>query len=200
MRVHRHTHRLALSGFGIALLALHGCSPATSEAKTSEATADAVVEAESAPAGPDLNLVEGRSTERWQLIVNADWIQAYDFSLPTIRAHQPLGAFLSNKQHHEYRNPSKPKLIGVEDEGRTAFLELAVLWEPHHPILQTVEDRPDDMTQELHMVETWKWHEGEWYFVENERHSDFMKEHPGILEKGASSEGETSQAGSPKKG
>ena len=83
---------------------------------------------------------------------------------------------------------------GLEGGGETAFLELAVLWEPHHPILQTVDERPDDMTQELHMVETWKWFEGEWYFVENERHSDFMKEHPGILEKG------TSLPGAPEKG
>lgn len=185
MRVQRHAHRLALSGLGVALLALQGCSPASSSASSPQPTSQVQT---STVAEPDLSLVEGRSSERWQLIVNADWIQAYDYGLPAIRAHQSLGAFLTNKEHHEYRNPSKPNLIGTEDEGRIAFLELAVLWEPHHPILQTVEDRPDDMTQELHMVETWKWFEGEWYFVENERHSDFMKEHPGILEQGAAPE------------
>ena len=195
MRVQRHAHRLALSGLGVALLALQGCSPSSSSASSPSSSPPAISQAQtSTVAEPDLARVEGRSAERWQLIVNADWIQAYDYGLPAIRVHQPLGAFLSNKEHHEYRNPSQPKLIGIEGGGETAFLELAVLWEPHHPILQTVDERPDDMTQELHMVETWKWFEGEWYFVENERHSDFMKEHPGILEKG------TSLPGAPEKG
>lgn len=130
---------------------------------------------------PDLTTVLDRCRERWEVVVAADWIQAFDFNDPRAKELEPLGSFLQGKEHHEYRNPSKPNLIGTE--GDLAYMELAVLWEPHHPIIQTVSNKPEDMTQELHMVETWRWVDGEWYFVGNERQSDFHKAHPQIKER-----------------
>jgi hypothetical protein len=130
------------------------------------------------PSVPDLTQVEARSAARWELVVAQDWIQAYDFIPPQIRAVSSLGQFVSGKEHHEYRNPSRPRLIGSEKD--LAYVELSVLWEPHHPILQTVRDKPDDMTEELHMVETWKWQDGQWYFFGNARQNEFLAEHPEI--------------------
>ena len=85
-------------------------------------TDTAVVEEPAAPAEPVAADAEARSNERWELIVAGDWIQAYDFGLPQIRAAQPLGNFLTGKENHEYRNPSKAKVIGGEDD--VAYLEL----------------------------------------------------------------------------
>jgi len=172
-----HEAPLVHSLAALSLLLLAGCGAdvaaggAAPESEGSAATA-------SVPAEPDLSTVTGRSVERWQRVVAADWIQAYDYQHPAIKAQVPIGTFLANKEHHEYRNPSKPRLIG--SEGEEAYLELSVLWEPHHPILQTVNDRPDDMTEELHMVETWAWNEGEWYFVTNARAGEFHAKHPDL--------------------
>jgi hypothetical protein len=157
------------------LLVLTGCEEdvAASENAAAPATTEAAPDAE-----PDLSRVTARSAERWQRVVAADWIQAYDYQHPALKKQVPIGSFLANKEHHEYRNPSKPRLIG--SEGNQAFVELSVLWEPHHPILQTVENRPDDMTEELPMVETWAWTDGEWYFIQNERANEFHAKHPDL--------------------
>jgi hypothetical protein len=162
-------------GAACTLLLLTGCGEGVSASDAGEGASHTTQAREVANLEPDLSLVTSRSAERWQRVVAADWIQAYDYQHPAIKAQVPLGTFLANKEHHEYRNPSRPRLIG--SEGGQAFVELSVLWEPHHPILQTIKDRPDDMTEELHMVETWAWHEGSWYFVKNERSSEFHEAH-----------------------
>ncbi len=165
-------------------LTLLGCTGGSAE--TTSAAVQASGEATEADSrAPDLDTVAERSTEYWKSIVAADWIQAYDFTDPATREIVGLGQFLQQKEHHEYRNPSQPKLIG--SEGDLAYLELAVLWEPHHPILSTVRDKPADMTQELHMVETWRWVDGDWFFVGNDRQEDFHAEHPGLRAKDADS-------------
>ncbi|MFT7484302.1 MAG: ABC-type glycerol-3-phosphate transport system substrate-binding protein [Candidatus Paceibacteria bacterium] len=161
---------LAACGAGVSATA-----PATGKtAATSAGTKPAAVLA----VEPTLDTLPARSVARWETVVAVDWIQAYEFLDPTIRQLQPLGQYMAGKENHEYRNPSAPLVIG--SDGELGYVELSVLWEPHHPILQTVANAPDDMTDELHMVETWRWDAGEWYFVKNERAPDFHKEHPGL--------------------
>jgi len=174
-------HHLITALGGGALLVLGACSQGES---TASPEAGAVQAADSAKdvanLEPDVSLVEARSAARWELVVLSDWIQVYDYQLPALRKEVPIGQFLSNKEFHEYRAPSKPRLIGAE--GEQAFVELSVLWEPHHPIIIPIPTRWDDPDQaeELHVVETWSWHEGEWFFVENERAKDFHGAHPGL--------------------
>ena len=128
---------------GIAL-ALAGCSGSAAPTSPDEADTNdqgsATNDQGSAEAGPDLSTVVGRSVERWQSVVAADWIQAFDFQDPRAKEFQPLGSYLQGKELHEYRNPSQPAMIGTE--GDLVYLELAVLWEPHHPILDTIDVKP----------------------------------------------------------
>lgn len=181
----RLPHLFAALGTG-ALIALAGCSYDEVDAAASpKASAKASTEAQGVEAAkpganltPDLSLVEARSVERWNLVVAADWIQAYDFLLPAMKREVSIGNFLGNKEHHEYRNPSEPRLIGTE--GNLAFLECSVLWTPHHPILGTAKNKPKDLTDELHMIESWAWQDGTWYFVKNERVRDFFEAHPNL--------------------
>ncbi len=180
----RLQHLFAALGTG-ALFALAGCSDEVgAAANPGTSTETPVVETAQPVANlaPDLSLVEARSVERWKLVVGADWIQVYDFLVPAMKAEMSIGTFLSNKEHHEYRNPSEPRLIGSRDN--LAFLECSALWTPHHPVLQTAKNAPDDMTDELHMVETWVWQGGTWYFAKNERVRDFFDANPDIAKKG----------------
>lgn len=179
---------ISLVGLGLSIAVVgcgSGAAPATKTPGGSAAShaVEVVEEAENAVdlSVPNLDTVSQRSIARWESVVAGDWIQAYDFNDPRGKAVESIGNFLQGKEHHEFRNPSEPKLIG--SEGDLAYTELAVLWEPHHPIIQTVRDKPEDMTQELHMVETWRWVEGDWYFVMNQRQGEFHEAHPEIREK-----------------
>jgi len=140
-----------------------------------EATTD-VQETATAVATPE-SLV-ARSAARWNLIEGADWIQAYDFLVPEAKRLQSLTQYIGGKENFEYRNPSEPKVIGNDE--LLYYVEVSVLFEPHHPILETVRNRPDDMTEELHIVETWRAIDGEWFWVNNARQGDFLKAHPEI--------------------
>jgi hypothetical protein len=166
-----------IGGLGLALLFVFGIGCGSENVDGPTTTEQAPVVA----AAPDLSVVVSRSQARWELVVAGDWLQSYDFMPPSVRKNVKLGMYLSGKEHHEYTNPSVPKLIG--SEGNVAYLELSVLWEPHHPILDTVKDRPDDMTEELTMIETWEWFEGEWYLRGSQRPKEFLEEHPDVRNK-----------------
>lgn len=177
-------------GLGLALLISSSCSSdkeaaagstAGSAAGGTPAIAEQPSATESAPTAigePTMQSLVARSEARWENVVAGDWIQAYDFVPPELREMVPLGKYLQGKENHEYRNPSKPKVIGSKDD--LWFLEVSVLWEPHHPILQTVREKPEDMTEELTMIELWKQSEGDWYFVKTERPEEFLKLFPDV--------------------
>ncbi|MFT7669993.1 MAG: hypothetical protein ACI8X5_002700 [Planctomycetota bacterium] len=169
-------------GLGFALLfVLATCSENTlgpEEAVVDSAPAEIAVLAGLESDGPKMETVVSRSESRWDTVTAGDWIQAFEFQDPRAKTIQPIGTYLQGKEHHEYRNPSKPHMIG--SEGDLVYLELAVLWEPHHPILGTVSNSPQNLTQELHMVETWRWVDGDWFFVTNERQGEFHEAHPEI--------------------
>lgn len=186
MKLH-HT----IAGLGLsALMLFAGCSDgAVSEAANGTqgasaavneeaGAADAAADADADLSTPNTDTLVARSVAHWDLVVAADWIQAYDFLEPARKAAKPLGQYISGKVMHEYRNPSAPQLIGTD--GDKAFLELSVLWEPHHPQIQNAANAPDDMTEELHMVEIWRWVKGEWYFTESVRANEFHQAHPGL--------------------
>ncbi len=129
-----------------------------------------------APKAPDVKDALARAEKRWEMIQAEDWIQAYDFLAPARRRQEKLGGYLAGKSDHEYRNPSKPHLLGME--GEQAFLEVSVLWTPHHDILKTADNAPEDFTEQLEMIETWQWIDQEWYWVAVTRQNEFLDEHP----------------------
>ncbi len=147
-------------------------SPASAEADNNSVAAETAAE-------PDLDQVAGRSAARWEMIVATDWIQAYDFIHPAIKEHQSLASYLAGKEHHEYRSPSTPVLIGSEADH--AYLELSVLWQTHHPQVLAASNIGDDLTQEMQIIETWIWQDGTWYWSSTERQREFLEKHPDLV-------------------
>lgn len=129
-----------------------------------------------APKVRDAKVALARAAKRWEMIAAEDWIQAYDFMAPTRRKQEKISQYLSNKEDHEYRNPSKPHLIGTD--GDFAYIEFSVVWTPHHAILNMVDIGPENYTQTLDMIETWQWVEGEWYWIRVDRQNEFLAAHP----------------------
>jgi len=129
-----------------------------------------------APQVGDTKSALARSAKRWEMIAAEDWIQAYDYLAPARRKQETLAQYLSNKEDHEYRNPSKPHLIGTD--GDFAYIEFSVVWTPHHPILNTVDIGPESYTQTLNMIESWQWVDGEWYWIHVARQNEFLAAHP----------------------
>lgn len=117
-----------------------------------------------------------RSQTRWEVIEGGDWIQAYEFLSPSRKRQESLGRFLQGKDDHEYRNATKPVLLG--EEGDQAFLEVSVRWTPHHDILDTAHNKPEDYTQTLNVIETWHWVDGVWCWIKLERQNEFLAANP----------------------
>ena len=148
--------------------------PASEQAQTTEVT-------EAASETPDASKVVERAAARWDAVVAGEWIQAYDFLPPAVRKVETLPRYLANKEHHEYRNPSKPFLL--HHEGETAYVEVNVVWETHHPQVVIASNNPGDLAQTLHTIETWVWADGEWYWSAVDRQKDFFKANPAIAKK-----------------
>jgi hypothetical protein len=132
-----------------------------------------------APA-PDPSGLTERAAERWGMIAAGDWIQVYEFNNPAYRATQGLYEFLDGKHYHHYRDPSQPELIALE--GDQAYLRTGAYWKPSHPMVIQARGG-EDIEDFLEMVETWEWAEGAWYFLKNDRRSDFYGEHPDLLKR-----------------
>ena len=121
---------------------------------------------------PEYEIAPARSAARGDTIVAGDWVQSYDFLAPARKAQESLVRYLAGKDYHEYRNPSRPHLHSTD--GKTAYVEVSVLWTTHHPMIPADTD-PEYLIQELHIIETWMWIEGEWFWVENTRQSEFLR-------------------------
>ena len=176
-----------LTGSGLALAACIGfasCEKASQAA--SGGTEPASAELASTPAGeaepaasdlaPDTSELMARVNARWDVITHDDWIQAYDYLTPDLKDLQKLSQFLSGKEDHQYRNPGKPRLVGVD--GALAFVDIEVVWTPlHAQIYQAQNVPPEGLTQVLRTIETWVWVDGEWYWQATDRREDFYKAH-----------------------
>jgi hypothetical protein len=137
-----------------------------------------------APSEPDPKLLLTRVRERWNFVTNQDWIQAYDFFSPARKRVERLTGFLGGKEYHEYGEASKPVLVAIEEN--LGYVELTVDWTPHHPELLTaanLDEAPAGLTQTLHMIETWEWVDGQWYYRGAERRNEFFDAHPRLARK-----------------
>ena len=163
------------------VLGLAACSAGSGENEVKAGSPSS----ESAPvleagATPVLDTLVGRASDRWDAIVSQEWIQAYDYLPASLKKQLSISEFLSGKEYHEYRNPTQPYLLGTE--GDQAFLEVSVLWEPHHPEVRIAANNPGDLTQEMHVIETWVWEDGEWYWIATERQREFLAAHPAMID------------------
>lgn len=121
-----------------------------------------------------------RSKSRWDVIVRKDWIAAYDYLSPEQRKDLSLQDFLRDKSNHLYANPRMETVLKLD--GENGYLRGSVLWTPQHPQLTKAVVPPGQtLTQELQMVETWRWADGDWQYVSADRDYEFLEKHPDLL-------------------
>jgi hypothetical protein len=173
-------NRLAISLF-VAAFGLAACSAGSGDTEV-HASSSAAEDTSSSTelVTPVLDTLETRAIDRWDAIVAQEWIQAYDYLPDSLKKQLSLSEFLSGKEYHEYRNPTRPYLLGTE--GDKAYLEVSVLWQPHHPEVLVAANNPGDLTQEMHVIETWVWEDGEWCWITTERQREFLAAHPQLAE------------------
>jgi hypothetical protein len=121
-----------------------------------------------------------RSMDRWQKIMQDDWVAAYDFLTPEQKKGVPLAKYLGGKASHDYANPKVTEVVGIDSDG--GYLRLTVLWTPQHPALAQVKLEPgQSLTQEVELIETWRWVDGDWGYVEAQRVEEFFEKKPELL-------------------
>lgn len=174
----RSTHVPALAALllGGSLLVLQGCDQ-KDDPKSVQAAQPAAVKREPTEA----RLLE-RARARWDAMAKAEWIQVYDFCAPELRKSVPLANFLSGKEKHKYENPVVDGLLKLDPVKQQALVRSHVLWTPQHAELKRVKLEPGQtLTQEVPMVESWRWDKDDWVFVEQEGTDKFFEKHPELL-------------------
>jgi len=120
-----------------------------------------------------------RALTRWTVVARGDWIDAYTYLTPEQQRGVTVAQFLSGKNFHTYASPSVDRIVAVEDS--YGYVATRALWTPQHPDLQRVKLEPgQSLTEELHMIETWRWAGDDWYFVEAAREGEFFAAHPAL--------------------
>lgn len=119
-----------------------------------------------------------RANERWARIAVKDWVAAYEYLTSEQRATLPLDTFLKGKQYLEY---SRPRVAGtVWIDGERAFLRVLVDWMPPRGCTLGVRIEPKPRSSlEVEIIETWRWNDGEWFFVRAQHPDEFLAEHRG---------------------
>ena len=170
---HTAATRSAMLLAGLVLAFAPGCNPQTA------ADASQTAQVRAKPEPTEARLIE-RSTLRWASVSKGDWIAAYDFVTPEQKQQVPLAQFLPGKDLHEYANPQVKKVLRIE--GERGYVEASAVWTPHHPQLQQVKLEPGQtLTQELKMIETWVWVDGDWMYFSAEGDTEFLEKHPQFL-------------------
>lgn len=132
-----------------------------------------------APRAPNAVRLKERSLDRWNAIQRSDWISAYDFLTGEQKRAVTLAQFLVGKQNHTYANSAVEKVIA--STAHDGYLVVRTVWTPIHPELKKVKLEPgQSLTEEIHMVEAWRWEVDDWYYVRAEREDEFYQAHPDL--------------------
>lgn len=154
--------------------------PACKDRSTQEKPAPSAAAQDAKPAEPTRERLVARATERWAKIVQADWIQAYDFLSPEQKRATPLAQYLMNKQNHRYENPHVGEVLACD--GKDGYVQVSSLWTPQHPKFKEVKLEPgQSLTQAIEMIESWRWAEGDWTYLRAQNPEEFYQEHPELL-------------------
>lgn len=147
--------------------------------RTVQAAASVTPVAAERTSGPTAASLEERSRARWAAVCRGDWIAAYEFQTAEQKL-MPLARYLQGKDHHVYANPAVERVIEVgKSDG---YLVVRVVWTPIHPELQRAKLEPgQSLTEELRMIETWRWEGEEWGYVRAQRPDDFDRDHPELV-------------------
>lgn len=129
---------------------------------------------------PTAERLAQRAKERWEKIAKADWIEAYDFLTAEQKQAMPLAQYLSGKQNFEYANPVVKEVLKVE--GDHGYVRVSTRWTPHHPQFKKVKLEPGQtLTQEIELIETWNFSDGDWLYLRPQREEEFFAEHSELL-------------------
>ena len=157
---------------------------ATSSCNSRDAETKAGAPASSAPdkAAPTTERLVQRSGDRWKRIAKQEWIEAYDFLTPDQKKAVSVSQYIQGKSNHEYANPRVGDVLKKEKD--QAYLRVSALWTPHHPQLAKVKLEPgQSLTEDIDMIETWRFVGGDWYYVRAQNEEDFFQHHPDLLKK-----------------
>ena len=163
-------------------LALSGCDRSAADAVV---PTPSVATPPTAPVAPKAEPTEARLSERvadmWKKKARKEWVETYDFLAPEMRKALPIGMYLQNKESHEYTNPVVHEVMRIDD--KIGYVRLSVTWTPHHPQLSKVKLEPGQtLTQDLEIIETWMWVDGDWYQARvPQSPEEFFEEHPDFL-------------------
>jgi hypothetical protein len=177
------------------VLVVAGCD----DAAAPKADAPKPVAASTAPAAsPTPERLTERVRAMWERKVAADWVEVYDFLSPQARKLTPISRYLQGKEYHTYANPRVHEVLHLDKD--KAHVRVSMLWTPTHPQIQQVHLDPGqtlDVTQDVETIETWRWTDGEWYFVEAASVDDFFEEHPEFLKKDEAKPAKTAAGAEP---
>ncbi|MFO1010159.1 MAG: hypothetical protein U1F29_08870 [Planctomycetota bacterium] len=183
-----------LSPVAVVFLAGAACVFTACDVKPSQAAPNTAAVTAPPKPEPTQERLLARANERWQKVIQADWIQAYDYLSPDQKRQVPIGQYLQNKQNHRYENPRLGEVLRCD--GKDAFLKVTVLWTPQHPKVREVKLEPGQtLTQEVEMYESWRWAEGDWTYVRAQRPDEFFQEHSELLRATDTPAAKTAEAG-----
>ena len=128
---------------------------------------------------PTAERAKERSLARWAAVEKADWVAAFEFMTPDAKRDRPLGSYLQATQHHRYERMRVIEVLGLR--GDTAYVRAGGLWTPQHPDMARVKLEPGQtLTQDIELVETWRWIGGDWYYQRPDRPEEFYEKHPDL--------------------
>jgi hypothetical protein len=170
----KRIHTLALALTLAPLFAVtSGCDPKEEAPKPAAVPAAPVIQ-------PTVERALSRSQERWNHGVKNEWVAAYDYFAPEAKKEVPLANYLSGMQVHRYENMRSTDVLAIQ--GDKAYVRVTGLWTAVGPQVQRVKLEPGQtLTQEIVMIETWRFVDGDWCFVRPERDTDFFEKHPDLL-------------------
>jgi hypothetical protein len=136
-------------------------------------------------AEPTLERLRERCGERWAAIERKDLVLAYDMLDAEPKRALSLAQFLAQRQSHLYEDPKIVEMVGLD--GMIGFVKVSVLWTPKHPELANIKD-PEQIEQikkrfpeRIEQIETWRFADGDWGWIQAERVEDFFRQHPELL-------------------
>jgi len=158
-------------------LSTSSCDSGATEAKSAAATSSAPDKA-----APTKERVIQRSGDRWKLIAKQSWIEAYDFLTPEQKKAMTVSQYIQGKSNHGYDNPRVGDVLKIEKD--QAYVRVSALWTPHHPQLAKVKLEPgQSLTEDIDMIETWRFVGNDWYYLRAQNEEEFFKHHPDLLKK-----------------
>jgi len=118
-----------------------------------------------------------RSRRFWANAEKGDWIANYDMLCAEIQREQAPTLYLQGKSFHIYEKMRVMEVVARKDD--LIFVRVGGLWTPNHPRAKEVELEPGQtLTQDVELIEMWRWEGSEWKYVRPLRSEDFLEQFP----------------------